>query len=100
MGRRKNRKQERKAAQRGWSPQEPRGLATYEDRSDDFLSLGPQYEDFHMQVIAQNQKVCGGCREFIEDEHGGRGTCLHPGSGILSPWTDTKSCDFYAKRGR
>lgn len=98
MGRRKNRKRERKAEQKAWLPQEPRGLATYEDHSGDFISLGAQYEDFHAQIIAQTQKVCGGCREFVEDEHGGRGTCLHPGSGYVSPWTDTKACDFFARR--
>lgn len=39
--------------------------------------------------------VCGGCREFIEDQEGGRGTCLHPGSGVLAPWTDTPACQFF-----
>jgi hypothetical protein len=41
------------------------------------------------------QKQCGNCREFIEDAEGGRGECLHPGSGILSPWTDTPACQFH-----
>ena len=45
-------------------------------------------------------KLCGSCKEFIEDQEGGRGTCLHPGSGILSPWTDTPGCQFYARHGR
>ena len=39
--------------------------------------------------------TCGGCHEFVEDAEGGRGTCLHPGSGILSPWTDTAACPFF-----
>lgn len=38
---------------------------------------------------------CGGCLEFVEDQEGGRGTCLHPGSGILAPWTDTAACAFF-----
>ena len=40
-------------------------------------------------------KHCGTCREFVEDQEGGRGTCLHPGSGVLCPWTDTVACEFY-----
>jgi hypothetical protein len=40
--------------------------------------------------------TCGTCREFVEDGDGGRGTCLHPGSGILSPWTDTPGCPFHS----
>ena len=40
-------------------------------------------------------KHCGACREFVEDQEGGRGTCLHPGSGVLCPWTDTVACEFY-----
>ena len=45
---------------------------------------------------------CGTCREFIEDAEGGRGTCLHPGSGVLAPWTDTEACQFFVmqRRGR
>jgi hypothetical protein len=49
--------------------------------------------------------TCGSCREFIEDQEGGRGTCLHPGSGVLAPWTDTEACGFFTvqrqiRRGR
>lgn len=42
--------------------------------------------------------ACGRCREFVEDSEGGRGTCLHPGSGVLSPWTDTPACPFFGRR--
>jgi hypothetical protein len=42
--------------------------------------------------------TCGGCKEFVEDGDGGRGTCLHPGSGIAFPWTDTPGCDFHSRR--
>lgn len=45
-------------------------------------------------------KTCGRCREFVEDGELGRGTCLHPGSGVLHPWTDTAACDFWAASGR
>jgi hypothetical protein len=45
-------------------------------------------------------KTCGNCREFIEDGEFGRGTCLHPGSGVLSPWETSPACDFFAARRR
>lgn len=44
--------------------------------------------------------TCGGCREFVEDGEPGRGTCLHPASGVLSPWTDTPACPYYARGSR
>jgi hypothetical protein len=40
--------------------------------------------------------TCGRCREFLADELGGRGECLHPGSGVLRPWWDTPGCPFFA----
>ena len=42
--------------------------------------------------------VCGNCREYFPDEVGGRGTCEHPGSGFLNPWSDTPGCPFFAAR--
>lgn len=39
--------------------------------------------------------VCGRCREWFADEVGGRGTCDHPGSGFLKPWSDTPACPFF-----
>jgi hypothetical protein len=39
--------------------------------------------------------TCGRCREFLADEVGGRGECLHPGSGVLRPWWDTPACPFF-----
>jgi hypothetical protein len=45
-------------------------------------------------------QTCGGCREFVEDGELGRGTCLHPGSGVLHPWRDTERCDFWSGAGR
>jgi len=44
--------------------------------------------------------TCSTCHEFIEDGELGRGTCLHPGSGILSPWHDTVGCGFHTRAGR
>ena len=64
-------------------------------RDDDVFALTDR--SFRAAVA---QKSCGGCREFVEDSEGGRGNCLHPGSGIVSPWTDTPACDFYAARRR
>jgi hypothetical protein len=40
-------------------------------------------------------RTCGRCAEWLADEVGGRGECLHPGSGILKPWWDTPACDFF-----
>lgn len=42
--------------------------------------------------------VCGYCREWLEREPGLRGTCLHPGSGIMHPWPDTPGCPFFRAR--
>ena len=65
-----------------------------EDQDDewDFLLGGS------MRTTPMPARACGNCREFVEDKDGGRGTCLHPGSGILSPWTDTPGCDFHQGR--
>ncbi|MGI8925836.1 MAG: hypothetical protein ACR2HN_04220 [Tepidiformaceae bacterium] len=41
---------------------------------------------------------CGTCHEFIEDANAGRGTCIHPASGVLSPWPDTPACPFHLRR--
>ncbi len=43
---------------------------------------------------------CGECREFIPDDDAGRGRCLHPGSGVFSPWPDTEACQFHEARRR
>lgn len=71
----------------------------------DWLLLHDDLDPFDAMIVAANpirdtRKLCGACKEFIEDREGGRGTCLHPGSGVLSPWTDTDACAFYAGRGR
>lgn len=103
MGRRKNRKQERRqrtgpARERGYD------LAAPVLRYDPPVAVrsGSTYgDDWGIAEYGRGivpKKACGGCREFIEDQEGGRGTCLHPGSGILSPWTDTPACDFHHAR--
>jgi hypothetical protein len=67
---------------------------------DDLFGLEQDFEIFGLgrSGSAPAVRACGGCREFVEDREGGRGTCLHPGSGIFAPWTDTPACDFYARR--
>ena len=41
--------------------------------------------------------MCGNCLEWFADEEGGRGTCDHPGSGFLKPWSDTPACPFFRR---
>jgi hypothetical protein len=106
MGRRKNRKIERRRQQshdgwERWAPREPVAVdpeALAFGRNDDYLDGFSLFERTLQMAVAQ--KTCSGCREFIEDGEGGRGSCLHPGSGILAPWTDTTACDFFAARRR
>lgn len=106
MGRRKNRKQERRARHLDGpaggfgtivvpTPDEIAALGLHELSIDDYANFWPGESR-----ARSTAKVCGGCREFVEDQEGGRGTCLHPGSGILLPWTDTPGCDFYAASRR
>jgi hypothetical protein len=98
MGHRRNRKRERKAAQ-----VVDRRLNFIPEPVDPMdLVLGVEDADLPRLMGAfggtRNQKACGVCREFVEDPEGGRGLCLHPGSGIVSPWTDTDPCDFFSRR--
>lgn len=53
---------------------------------------------FEEQLSVRTVIACGQCREFVEDSNFGRGTCLHPASGVLSPWPDTPGCDYYRAR--
>lgn len=103
MGRRQKRKRERRQQQRApdalaWSTGpallSPLSPKLYEPEEDEYHYL---FQSFDRRA-SPGVNVCGGCKEFIEDSEGGRGTCLHPGSGILSPWTDTPGCDFHARR--
>jgi hypothetical protein len=100
MGHRKNRKRDRRGGQGVAEPGFQPGL------DSEWLLLHDDMDPFDAFITNSSQlktegvKVCGACKEFIEDHEGGRGTCLHPGSGILSPWTDTQACDFYLRSGR
>ena len=98
MGHRKNRKRDRRTQdwdRTGFPRDETRREPPPDDRHILTL-LGATGAAERLPAICH----CGACREFIEDQEGGRGTCLHPGSGVLSPWTDTESCSFFlAQRG-
>lgn len=104
MGRRKNRKLERKQRQKSgdsWGGYaepalvDPETLAFSGGGRDDYDAFTLFEQPWRLQAAT---KSCGNCREFIEDQEGGRGSCLHPGSGISFPWTDTAACDFFARR--
>lgn len=106
MGRRRKRKQERREQRAtGWTRERdtavPVRVPDYVDPSAFDPAYGDDYELLSLMGRGRTEtQTCGGCREFVEDEVGGRGECLHPGSGILSPWTDTAACAFYAGRRR
>ncbi|MBI2766456.1 MAG: hypothetical protein HYX53_11180 [Chloroflexi bacterium] len=108
MGHRKLRKRERRAAYEA-GLLDP-GFATPKIREpipdDVYAELSALGDDAFAAYSLENLlrtgtrvKTCGQCREFVEDAEGGRGSCLHPGSGIAFPWTDTPGCPFYAGRG-
>jgi len=99
MGHRRQRKRERKSEQqfRG-SPDRWSDRALFARPKDE--PAGRFFDPTAGVVALHVAKTCGGCHEFVEDAEGGRGTCLHPGSGVLSPWTDTEACSFYASRRR
>jgi hypothetical protein len=98
MGHRRQRKRERKTDQQFRGTDRWSDRALFAPRKDE---PGGRFFDPAAGVVALHvAKSCGGCHEFVEDAEGGRGTCLHPGSGVLSPWTDTVACAFYANRRR
>jgi hypothetical protein len=90
MSRRQNRKRRRARERRA-------------GEYDDFGAFAPTFpqvreEEFlGLPVLAPPKVQCGRCHEFVEDGEGGRGTCLHPASGIMFPWYDTPGCDFYRR---
>lgn len=108
MGRRRNRKQRRKDERRmssverrrsrlpGWdlpAYAEPDFPATQDiDPWARAIAFGEPRQD-----AARHAPTCSTCFEFIPSE-GGRGTCLHPASGIHAPWTDTPACPFFTTR--
>ena len=97
MGHRRSRKSQRKSGQRrgeaAWVIALPDAPSNELD-TEFALLLELQRPRAQVTIV----RACGTCQEFIEDQEGGRGTCLHPGSGILLPWTDTPGCPFHARR--
>ena len=99
MGRRKNRKKERRQEQHT----RERWMHQPQVSEEDFI----QPEPISLMGIMQRHefgpgrgeapRTCGGCRQFIEDHDFGRGTCLHIASGIHNPYTDTPACDYFER---
>jgi hypothetical protein len=97
MSRRQNRKKRRNQERRDrlrdnstaslYEPIDPTALMAMDD--DDF----PWFRHREQPVA----KACGSCHEFIEDQEVGRGTCLHPASGVFAPWYDTPACPYYRR---
>ncbi|MCC6382489.1 MAG: hypothetical protein IT304_08260 [Dehalococcoidia bacterium] len=96
MGHRRNRKRDRQARRPAADPFPLPFVAPapFAPLGDDFALT----RAFLLRHETPAGTACGRCREFVEDHDGGRGTCLHPGSGVLSPWTDTPACPFFARR--
>jgi hypothetical protein len=99
MGRKQSRKRERRAQRRdgrwgGGDPGWADSVATMLREED--LALLLEFEAEREGLTATG--TCGRCREFVQDDVGGRGECLHPGSGILKPWPDTEACPFFSGR--
>ena len=96
MGRRRQRKQERRAARRGDVFETPLAFEFPPATDESLLSL---LSDSRLDG-RPDANTCVECTEFVEDELASRGSCLHPGSGIVSPWTDTPACAFFSARRR
>ena len=95
MGHKKNRKQQRRGQRWNDAPlQDELGWRQPNTVGSDFLVLIGATLDSASPATSR----CGDCREFVEDQEGGRGTCLHPGSGVLAPWSDTEACAFFDGR--
>jgi hypothetical protein len=98
MGHRKQRKQQRKSSDQRWSDETVWAAPARRAPDRVEVDLAARMDFERRGEVAVVAKACGGCKEFIEDGQGGRGTCLHPASGILSPWTDTPGCAYHARR--
>jgi hypothetical protein len=87
MSRRQERKRRRARERRGGFDSLDLFAPSYPAvREEEFLLLpAPNLHD----------ASCGRCHEFIEDGEAGRGTCLHPASGVMFPWYNTPACPFF-----
>jgi hypothetical protein len=87
MSRRQERKRRRSRERRGEFDTLDLFAPAYPTvREEEFLLL---------PVVHLPEARCGRCHEFVEDGEAGRGTCLHPASGVMFPWYDTGACPFF-----
>lgn len=98
MGRRKNRKRERRLEQQSRERWRREPAVTEEQ----FLQPepGPLLELTRRTFAFEQRempKTCGSCRQFVEDHDFGRGTCLHIASGVLNPYSDTAACEYFER---
>jgi hypothetical protein len=97
MGRRKQRKRNRRIERRATRDYQGAFAEPFDADPVEELLAGIARE---RMWPAQETATCGQCREFVHDGDAGRGTCLHPASGVLAPWTDTPACPYYARGSR
>lgn len=97
MGRRRQRKLDRRAQQR--SRERTPSNAVPMPRPEDVEQLFADLYAAEVREAERAEATCGRCREFVEDGEFGRGTCLHPASGVFAPWNDTPACAYF-DRGR
>jgi hypothetical protein len=99
VGRRKNRKRERR------QEQQSRDRWRREPQVSEEAFLAPEPLSFlemaslrgYPGIQPPTPRTCGACRQFVEDHDFGRGTCLHIASGILNPYTDTPACEYFER---
>lgn len=96
MGRKRRRKQERQLERRRRrASRRPDWFAAVEPTPEELAAIAIEQEARTAAFRAPVEPRCGGCGEFVENEMTMRGSCLHPGSGIAFPWSDTPGCDFF-----
>jgi hypothetical protein len=102
MGRRRQRKRERRGEAR--VRESDYTLPAWPVNAFDPFAMEPydplpaRFRDGGEPLTMVAGLVCGRCREFVPNAEIGRGECLHPGSGVLHPWDDTPACSFYSQR--
>ena len=108
MGRRRNRKLRRKEERRLDYVERRRSRLSRWDNPGYREAIAPDPDEIDPWALAiafgdrrresaGYALTCATCFEFVPSE-GGRGTCLHPASGVHAPWTDTPACPFFTTR--
>lgn len=107
MGRRRNRKQRRKEERRlDYAERRRSRLPRWDNHGyHEAIMAEPEEMDWARAIAFGDRRLesaghaptCASCFEFVPAE-GGRGTCLHPASGIHAPWPDTPACPFFTTR--